>query len=64
MLRKVRNLFARRDSEFDGSKPRDAYMDVLKEIQAPPAPPRPFISVLRQAAGAFSRTRPGRSERE
>ena len=64
MLRKVRNLFARRDSEFDGNKPRDAYMDVLKEIQAPPVRRRPLVSVLRQAAGAFARTRPGRRERE
>ena len=64
LLRKMRKLFDRRDSELDGSKPRDAYMDVLKEIQRPPVRRRPLVTVLRQAAGAFARTRLWRSERE
>lgn len=65
MLTKISRLFARRDFELDGNKPRDPYLDVLKEIQSPSrAPRRPLLSILRQAGGAaVARTRLWRSGR-
>jgi hypothetical protein len=64
MLTRISRLFARPDFELDGNKPRDPYLDVLKEIQAPSqVPRRPLLGVLRQARGAIARTRPWRSGR-
>jgi hypothetical protein len=64
MLTKISRLFPRPDFGLDGNKPRDPYLDVLKEIQAPSrVPRRSVLGVLRHACGAIVRTRPWGSGR-
>lgn len=56
MLRKVRTLFSSYDrSGYDGDRPRDPYMDVLREMQSPVKPRR---SSLREV---LARLRPARA---
>jgi hypothetical protein len=56
MFRKVRSLFSHgADAEYDGDRPRDPYMDVLREIQRPPA--TPHSNGLRGALARFTSPR-------
>jgi hypothetical protein len=58
MLSGLSKIFSHRDTRgIDGDKPRDGYMDVLRQIQRPQVARR--APLIRRAAEAFSRVRRG-----
>ena len=60
MLRGLAKIFRIRDTRgIDGDKPRDGYMDVLREIQRPQ--PRRRAPLTERAVRALSRVRWGGS---
>ena len=59
MLDRLGKIFRRSDEcGVDGDKSRDAYMDVLKQMQRPQAPRR--LPLLERAAAILARGKPGR----
>jgi hypothetical protein len=56
MFKKVRNLFSAADAgEFDPHRPRDPYMDVLREMQASPPASRSRASLLDATRNVLAR---------